>query len=162
LPLGEIVHFDRPLAPAVLRRDGLRSALVMHAATPNGDLGAGEAAVREALHDLPLPQGAQIEIGGQAESSAAARRELLLVAGVAAGTPFEDALVAAARRRLRPVLMTTAATLAGLAPLAIGIGAGAELQRPLAIAVTGGLVLATGVTLVVMPGLTALVSRRAA
>ena len=46
----------------------------------------------------------------------------------------------AARRRLRPILMTTAATLAGLAPLALGIGAGAELQRPLAVAVIGGLV----------------------
>jgi len=57
------------------------------------------------------------------------------------------------------VLMTTAATLAGLAPLAIGIGAGAELQRPLAIAVTGGLVLATLVTLVITPGLAALVTR---
>ena len=56
--------------------------------------------------------------------------------------------------------MTTAATLAGLAPLALGIGAGAELQRPLAVAVIGGLVLATLVTLVVMPGLTSLVTRR--
>jgi multidrug efflux pump subunit AcrB len=78
---------------------------------------------------------------------------------LAQGVPFETALVAAARRRLRPIVMTTAATLAGLAPLAIGIGAGAELQRPLAIAVIGGLVLATLVTLVVMPGLTALVTR---
>ncbi|HEX7842301.1 MAG TPA: efflux RND transporter permease subunit [Kofleriaceae bacterium] len=54
----------------------------------------------------------------------------------------------------------TGATLAGLLPLALGIGAGAELQRPLAIAVIGGLTLATGVTLVVTPGLTALVAQR--
>jgi multidrug efflux pump subunit AcrB len=58
--------------------------------------------------------------------------------------------------------MTTAATIAGLAPLALGIGAGAELQRPLAVAVIGGLSLATAVTLVVTPGLTALVARRRA
>jgi multidrug efflux pump subunit AcrB len=76
--------------------------------------------------------------------------------GVAGGLTIEAALVAAARRRLRPILMTTAATLAGLAPLAFGIGAGAELQRPLAVAVIGGLTLATAVTLVVTPGLTAL------
>jgi multidrug efflux pump subunit AcrB len=56
--------------------------------------------------------------------------------------------------------MTTAATLAGLSPLAFGIGSGAELQRPLAVTVIGGLVLATAVTLVVTPGLTALFSRR--
>jgi multidrug efflux pump subunit AcrB len=76
------------------------------------------------------------------------------------GQPLDTALAAAARRRLRPILMTTAATLAGLAPLAFGIGAGAELQRPLAVAVIGGLSLATLVTLVVTPGLTALLARR--
>jgi multidrug efflux pump subunit AcrB len=81
---------------------------------------------------------------------------------LAQGADLEAALVAAARRRLRPILMTTGATLAGLAPLALGIGAGAELQRPLAVAVIGGLTLATAVTLVVTPGLTALVAHRPA
>ncbi|MEO8841638.1 MAG: efflux RND transporter permease subunit [Kofleriaceae bacterium] len=236
LPLDQVVTFTRPLSPAVLRRDGLRSALVMTAATPAGNLGAGEAAVRDAVKDLPLPRGAQLEIGGQAESSAAARRELLGVAlaavalvllvlviqlgslrfalvvvigaplstagglvalaitrtpldlssmtglillvglvvkngilmlervheELAAGTPLDVALINGARRRLRPILMTTAATLAGLAPMAIGIGAGSSLQRPLAITVIGGLVLATVVTLVVMPGLASLVIRRRA
>jgi multidrug efflux pump subunit AcrB len=81
---------------------------------------------------------------------------------LAGGMDLEAALIAAARRRLRPILMTTAATLAGLAPLAFGLGAGSELQRPLAIAVIGGLTLATIVTLVVTPGLTALLARREA
>jgi multidrug efflux pump subunit AcrB len=81
---------------------------------------------------------------------------------LAGGLDLEAALIAAARRRLRPILMTTAATLAGLAPLAFGLGAGSELQRPLAIAVIGGLTLATIVTLVVTPGLTALLARREA
>jgi multidrug efflux pump subunit AcrB len=81
---------------------------------------------------------------------------------LAEGLDQQDALIAAARRRLRPILMTTAATLAGLAPLALGIGAGAELQRPLAVAVIGGLTLATLVTLVVTPGLTALLVRNTA
>jgi multidrug efflux pump subunit AcrB len=80
---------------------------------------------------------------------------------LAEGLDLEAALIAAARRRLRPILMTTAATLAGLAPLALGLGAGAELQRPLAVAVIGGLTLATVVTLVVTPGLTALLARKA-
>ena len=81
---------------------------------------------------------------------------------VAEGELLETALVAAARRRLRPILMTTGATLAGLAPLALGLGSGTELLRPLAIAVIGGLAFATLVTLVVTPGLAVLVrgSRR--
>lgn len=67
----------------------------------------------------------------------------------------------AAERRLRPVVMTTLATLAGLLPLALGMGAGAELQRPLAIAVIGGLVTSTLATLGMLPALAALVLRRA-
>ena len=53
--------------------------------------------------------------------------------------------------RLRPILMTTLCTLAGLLPLALGFGTGAELQRPLAIVVIGGLALSTGATLVLLP-----------
>ena len=231
LALAQVVDVDRPLSPAVLRRDGLRSALVMHAATPDGDLGAAEAAVRDTLRQLPPPAGTQIEIGGQAAAGAASRRELLVVAGIAlvlvlfvlsiqlrslrlslvvlvaaplstmggflvlalTGTPLdissltglillvglvvkngillleyaqhaiadgatvEAALLAAVERRIRPIMMTTAATLAGLAPLAIGIGSGSELQRPLAIAVLGGLALSTLVTVFVTPAIAAMV-----
>ena len=55
------------------------------------------------------------------------------------GAPLRDAIAAAARVRLRPILMTTLCTLFGLLPLALGLGAGAELQKPLALAVIGGL-----------------------
>ena len=53
--------------------------------------------------------------------------------------------------RLRPILMTTLAAIAGLLPLALALGAGAELQRPLAIAVIGGLVVSTPFALLVVP-----------
>ena len=53
----------------------------------------------------------------------------------AEGQPFVDAVAHAARVRLRPILMTTLCTLFGLLPLALGLGAGAELQKPLALAV---------------------------
>jgi len=67
------------------------------------------------------------------------------------GLPLSEALVAAGRIRLRPILMTTLATLVGLLPLALGWGSGAELQKPLALAVIGGLLLSTFITLLVMP-----------
>jgi multidrug efflux pump subunit AcrB len=69
------------------------------------------------------------------------------------GLALEPALREAARIRLRPILMTTLCTLFGLTPLALGLGAGSELQRPLALAVIGGLALSTPVTLYVVPTL---------
>jgi len=69
----------------------------------------------------------------------------------AEGMPFAEAVAAAARVRLRPILMTTLCTLFGLLPLALGLGAGAELQKPLALAVIGGLGLSTLVTLFAVP-----------
>jgi multidrug efflux pump subunit AcrB len=79
---------------------------------------------------------------------------LLLDAGVRArreGLTPEQALVHAGQLRLRPILMTTLCTLVGLLPLALGLGSGAELQRPLALAVIGGLAVSTAVTLLVLP-----------
>jgi multidrug efflux pump subunit AcrB len=67
------------------------------------------------------------------------------------GVSIEEAMLAAARVRLRPILMTTLCTLFGLLPLAFGLGAGAELQKPLALAVIGGLTLSTLVTLYLVP-----------
>ena len=71
-----------------------------------------------------------------------------------------EALVQAGRIRVRPILMTTLCTLFGLLPLALGIGSGAELQKPLAIAVIGGLSLSMLVTLVIMPVMYATVRRQ--
>ena len=69
----------------------------------------------------------------------------------AEGFARTDALVLAGRERLRPILMTTFAAIGGLLPLAFGIGAGAAMERPLAIAVVGGLSTATAFTLVLIP-----------
>jgi len=71
-----------------------------------------------------------------------------------------EAVVEASERRVRPVVMTTLATLAGLAPLALGIGAGAELQRPLAVTVIGGLLTSTLATLGLQPAFAAALLRR--
>jgi CzcA family heavy metal efflux pump len=72
------------------------------------------------------------------------------------GAALDTALVEAGTIRVRPILMTTLATVAGLAPLALGLGAGAELQRPLALAVIGGLISSTAVSLFVTPALVGL------
>jgi CzcA family heavy metal efflux pump len=64
---------------------------------------------------------------------------------------LEPAIREAARIRLRPILMTTLCTLFGLLPLALGLGAGSELQKPLALAVIGGLALSTPITLYFVP-----------
>ncbi|MGE5360219.1 MAG: efflux RND transporter permease subunit [Bacteroidales bacterium] len=68
-----------------------------------------------------------------------------------------EALVRAGTIRLRPILMTTLCTLFGLLPLALGLGAGAEMQKPLAIAVIGGLSVSTIITLVFVPTLVLLI-----
>jgi HAE1 family hydrophobic/amphiphilic exporter-1 len=62
-----------------------------------------------------------------------------------------DAVIEAGRLRLRPILMTTATTVLGLLPLALGIGVGAEIQAALARVVIGGLLASTLVTLVLIP-----------
>jgi multidrug efflux pump subunit AcrB len=72
---------------------------------------------------------------------------------LADGLALEPAMREAARIRLRPILMTTLCTLFGLLPLALGLGAGSELQKPLALAVIGGLALSTPITLYLVPTL---------
>lgn len=67
------------------------------------------------------------------------------------GRPLRQAIVEAGHYRLRPIMMTTVTTVFGLTPMAFGIGAGAELRSPLAVAVIGGLISATGLTLIVIP-----------
>jgi multidrug efflux pump subunit AcrB len=78
------------------------------------------------------------------------------------GVTGVEAVARASERRLRPIVMTTIATIAGLTPLALGVGAGAELQRPLAIAVIGGLLTSTIATLGLLPPFAALALRRRA
>ena len=75
--------------------------------------------------------------------------------------PVETAIGYAIAARLRPKLMTALAAIAALLPLALGIGAGAQLHQPLAIAVIGGLLLALPLLLLVLPSLLRLAYRRA-
>jgi multidrug efflux pump subunit AcrB len=69
------------------------------------------------------------------------------------GYALRDAIFHAGRRRLRPILMTALATVCGMLPLAIGVGSGAQLLQPLAIAVIGGVVISMILSLVITPAL---------
>jgi hydrophobe/amphiphile efflux-1 (HAE1) family protein len=69
----------------------------------------------------------------------------------AEGKPLYRAIVDSGVARLRPILMTTIAMISGMLPIALGIGAGSETRSPMAIAVIGGLITSTLLTLVVVP-----------
>ena len=69
----------------------------------------------------------------------------------AEGFDREESLMYAGRMRLRPILMTTFALIAGMLPVAIGLGEGGEFYRPLAIAIIGGTITSTILTLLVVP-----------
>jgi hydrophobe/amphiphile efflux-1 (HAE1) family protein len=69
----------------------------------------------------------------------------------AAGASAVDAMIEAGRVRLRPILMTAFSTIAGILPIAIGFGAGAESRRPMGVAVVGGMLTSTFLTLIVIP-----------
>lgn len=75
------------------------------------------------------------------------------------GLPVLQAVIDAGRDRFRPVLMTTVTTVLGLLPMAIGLGEGASLRQPLAIAVITGITVATVLTLVIVPVLYTLLVR---
>ena len=68
-----------------------------------------------------------------------------------AGAGALDAMHQAGLVRLRPILMTAFSTIAGILPIAIGFGAGAESRRPMGVAVVGGMLTSTFLTLIVIP-----------
>lgn len=67
------------------------------------------------------------------------------------GASIEEQMIEAGRMRMRPIIMTTLTSMLGVLPLALGLGAGSEMQKPLAVATIGGLVFSTFFTLLLMP-----------
>jgi multidrug efflux pump subunit AcrB len=67
------------------------------------------------------------------------------------GATLHDAMLQAGQVRLRPILMTTAAMIGGMLPLALGVGEGGETQAPMGRAIIGGVITSTLLTLVVVP-----------
>ena len=67
------------------------------------------------------------------------------------GMTRRDAILEACRERARPIVMTTLAMMAGMAPTALGLGSGSEFRQPMAVAVIGGLISSTVLSLVIVP-----------
>ena len=78
------------------------------------------------------------------------------------GLSSEDAMLQASRRRLRPIVMTALATMAGMLPLAFALGAGSQMLQPLAIAVIGGIVISMMLSLIITPAVHFYLSREKA
>jgi len=79
----------------------------------------------------------------------------------AAGFSAEDAIIQAGRRRLRPIVMTALAAVAGMLPLALALGAGSQMLQPLAIAVIGGLLISMLLSLIITPAIQFFLTRNA-
>jgi len=75
------------------------------------------------------------------------------------GMSAEDAMLQSSRRRLRPIVMTALATMAGMLPLAFAIGAGSQMLQPLAIAVIGGILISMVLSLIITPAVHFYLSR---
>ncbi|MBN9086404.1 MAG: CusA/CzcA family heavy metal efflux RND transporter [Reyranella sp.] len=114
-----------------------------------------------ALRDIPLSISAGV--GFIALSGVAVLNGLVIISFIqgrrAAGLPVAEAVRDGALKRLRPVLMTALVASLGFVPMAIATGAGAEVQRPLATVVIGGIVSSTILTLLVLPALYSLIHR---
>jgi heavy metal efflux system protein len=115
------------------------------------------------LRDLPFSVSAAV--GFVALSGVAVLGDMVLVSTIRrhldAGVPLRQAVEQAAHERLRPVLMTGLVAALGFLPMALNTGIGAEVQRPLATVVVGGLLSSTTLTLLVLPVLYTVSRRRA-
>jgi cobalt-zinc-cadmium resistance protein CzcA len=107
------------------------------------------------LRDMPLSISAAV--GFIALSGVAVLNGLVMLSFISRlreeGAELETAIVEGAMTRLRPVLMTALVASLGFVPMALSVGAGAEVQRPLATVVIGGIISSTILTLIVLPAL---------
>jgi heavy metal efflux system protein len=114
------------------------------------------------IRDIPLSISAAV--GFIALSGVAVLNGLVMITFINnlrdEGKPLEEAIIQGALTRLRPVLMTALVASVGFIPMAIATGTGAEVQKPLATVVIGGLISSTMLTLMVLPALYALVEGR--
>ncbi len=152
------VCFAAIFALLYLALGGLRRALAVFAAIP---LGLAGGAFALALSGIAFSVSAAV--GFICLSGVAVLNGLVVMSSVRqrleAGAPLQQALVEGTLERVRPVLMTGLVPAVGFIPMAIAMGTGAEVQKPLAIVVIGGLISATILTLLVLPAIASVALR---
>jgi cobalt-zinc-cadmium resistance protein CzcA len=145
----------------VLAFGSVRDALVIFSGVPLA-LTGGVLALW--LRDIPLSISAGV--GFIALSGVAVLNGLVMVSFIRSlmedGKGLDEAIIEGALTRLRPVLMTALVASLGFVPMALNVGTGAEVQRPLATVVIGGIISSTLLTLLVLPGLFRMAHRREA
>ena len=111
-----------------------------------------------------IPMSISAGVGFIALSGVAVLNGLVMISFIrslrADGMPMQEAIVEGALTRLRPVLMTALVASLGFLPMALNVGTGAEVQRPLATVVIGGIISSTLLTLLVLPALYRLLHRK--
>lgn len=140
---------------------GIAPALAVFSAVPMALAGGVFALVARGL-----PFSISAAVGFIALSGVAVLNGLVMMTSIRkrldAGMPLDDAITEGAVERYRPVLMTALVAAIGFVPMALATETGAEVQRPLATVVIGGLITATALTLFVLPAICKLVLRRKA
>jgi CzcA family heavy metal efflux pump len=130
--------------------ESLRNPVVILLCVPFGGVG-----VAAALWLTGLPLSMPVWLGTIMLAGIVVNNSIVLVEYIEivreSGARLRDAIMEAARLRLRPILMTTLTTVVGMLPLAFGIGEGAEMLQPLAVTIVGGLLFSMLVSLVLVP-----------
>ena len=147
------------LVVMAVQYESLRNPLVILLGVPFAAIG-----VAIAIEALQLPLSTPLWLGMIMLAGIVVNNAIVLIEYVEVerdrGLPMEAAILSAGRLRLRPILMTTLTTVAGMSPLALGLGEGAEMLQPLAIVIVYGLSFSTVVSLVLVPVIYRLVGRR--
>jgi len=146
------------LVVMAVQYESLRNPLVIMLSVPFGVIGV---VLGLQWNDLPLSM--PVWLGLIMLAGILVNNAIVLVEYIAqrraTGQSCNAAIVAAARLRLRPILMTTLTTVAGMLPLALAWGEGAEMLQPLAVTMVSGLLFSTLVTLLLIPSIYRLIGR---
>ena len=146
------------LVVMAVQYESLRNPLVIMLSVPFALIG-----VALGLNWAELPLSMPVWLGLIMLSGIVVNNAIVLVEYIAlrrgAGLDINGAIVEASRLRLRPILMTTLTTVAGMTPLALALGEGSEMLQPLAVTLVSGLIFSTLVTLLLIPMVYRLIGR---
>lgn len=168
IPLGNVAGFNLSQGPNQISRESGKRRVVVTSNVRGRDIGSFvEEAGEEIREQVEIPAGYWTAWGGQFEQMISAGVGFIALSGVAVlnglvmvtffdklrkdGLKLDEAIRLGSLTRLRPVLMTALVASLGFVPMALATGTGAEVQRPPATVVIGGILSSTALTLLVLP-----------